>query len=106
MLKVMVATAAAAFLLGLAAASAVPFAGGPRPAVEAAVILAEQKQGGTIPANCTMDPFKKVYHCCTHDAQGHITCTDTPYGKTKQLQFQSVQPQQTQPQLFQQNPSQ
>ena len=45
MLNMMVATAAA-FLVGLAAASAAPFAGGPRPAGEAAVILAEQKQGG------------------------------------------------------------
>ena len=53
-----------------------------------------------------MDPFKKVYHCCTHDANGNITCTDTPYGKAKQLQFQPVQPQQTQPLLFQQNQSQ
>ena len=43
--------------------------------------------GGTIPANCTMDPFEHVYTCfnrvCHKDGSGRrvctVTTTKTPY---------------------------
>ena len=37
--------------------------------------------GGTIPANCTMDPFEHVYTCfnrvCHKDSSGRKVCTVT-----------------------------
>ncbi|SRR5581483_3172838 len=90
--------AAAAVALALAAGAAKPPV--PQPADDGSLVLAAGKRSDTIPANCTMDPFKKVYRCCTRDANGNVSCTETPYAKNRQLQ--QVQPTQTNPLLQQQ----
>jgi hypothetical protein len=55
-----------------------PLTGGARAATAAPTVLAAAKQLGVIPANCTMDPFKHVYRCCTSDSSGNVTCTEHP----------------------------
>ncbi|MBX6320357.1 MAG: hypothetical protein IRY94_00860 [Rhodospirillaceae bacterium] len=97
MMNIPAAAAAAAVALGLAGGATSPL---PPAANGEGLVLAAGKRSDTIPANCTMDPFKKVYRCCTRDANGNVSCTETPYGKS--LQLQQMQPMQTQPSLMQQ----
>jgi hypothetical protein len=62
------------------------------------------KKLGVIPANCTMDPFKKVYVCCTRQGDAEPVCTEHPLDTdfpAKQRLLKQVQPQQTQPLLLQ-----
>lgn len=99
MVKLMVATAAAAFVFDLALASAAPLPGPSQAPAAPMTTLAAAKRMGVIPANCTMDPYKKVYRCCTDGV-----CTEYPLDHDFPLQqrLQQVRPLQTQPMILMQ----
>jgi hypothetical protein len=85
MSKLILATAAAAFLLGIAGATT---------GADAA------KRLSVIPANCTIDPYKQVYVCCTiPEGGGDPVCTEHPLDTEWPLKqrFQKLRQFQTQP---------
>jgi hypothetical protein len=112
MVRLIPAAAVAALILELgAAATAMPLRA-PEAASTSPALLAAAKKLGVIPANCTMDPFKKVYVCCSTDASGQPVCTehplDTDWPLQQRFQLQQVKPapSQSQPLLLQPGPSQ
>lgn len=74
MLKLMMATVAAAVTLQVAVAGAAPLYSVGERAPGSAIVLVAGKKNGVIPANCTMDPYKKVYVCC----DGPNNCKEYP----------------------------
>jgi hypothetical protein len=101
MFKLAVVSAAAVFALQLGSAGAASLGGAapdttPRGAF---VLVAGKKAFGTIPANCTIDPFKtpKVYVCC----DGPDNCKEYPidhdFPVVRQFHLQQVKPLQSQP---------
>jgi hypothetical protein len=98
MFKLTVATAAAVLVFGLAA-SAAPMAGAPDAPADGAMIPAAAKKSGVIPANCTIDPWKKVYVCCTSpdSCTEHPLDTDWPLSRQLRQHLQQVKPMQSPP---------
>jgi hypothetical protein len=109
MSKLAIGVAAALLVLAGGAAGGAPLSGVPQAPAGTAAILAAKKLG-VIPANCTMDPFKKVYVCCTQDSSGEPVCTEHPLDTdwpVQQKRTQKFKAQQTQPQpllLFEKQP--
>ena len=97
MVKLIVA-AAIAVSAPCVAASAALLSPTPHIVSGTALTLAAAKKAGVIPANCAMDPFKKVYVCCTQSGGGDPVCTEHPLD-TKWPLKQTVRPQQTAPVL-------
>ena len=67
-----------------------------QPPAGASAALPVARKNNVIPANCTMDPFKHVYVCCTQDSSGQPVCTEHPLDTKWPLRMQQLQ--QTQPQ--------
>lgn len=79
MVSLMLVTAVVASVLNAATIAGADLpAGVARAASDGSPVPVAARQLGVIPANCTMDPFKKVYSCCTTDSAGKITCTEHP----------------------------
>ena len=100
MMKLKHAALTAALILGSTAAGAASLTGAP-PAPDGGTtpILVAAKRLGVIPANCTMDPWKKVYVCCTQDSSGTPQCTEHPLDTDWPVKQRllKVRPLQTQP---------
>jgi hypothetical protein len=77
MIRLVPVAAVAAVVLELGTAGAAMPILPEGPAASMTIPAARQEQG-TIPENCLMDPFKKVYVCCTRQGDAEPVCTEHP----------------------------
>jgi hypothetical protein len=101
------AAAAAAVVLELGTAGAAMPTSPEAPPAPTTILVA-RKQTGVIPENCLMDPFKKVYVCCTREGDSEPVCTEHPLDtdwpaqpQQRMQPFKQVKPSQSQPLLLQ-----
>jgi hypothetical protein len=111
MMRLMPVAAVAAVVFELGTAGAAMPTSPEAPAAEMTILAARKELGaGVIPENCTIDPFKKVYVCCTRQGDSEPVCTehpldtDWPVQQQRPQKLKQLKPVQTQPLLLQQAP--